>query len=65
MSALDSSKDALGWVSVTDVANTAASLKGKYTGFAGVTGWEFFDAGTGDNISPLKWVQTVWDKIRD
>jgi hypothetical protein len=60
MGVLDSPNDGSGYVDTSTVEATIASLKAKYPTFGGVDGWEYFDAGAGDNdAEPYEWDQAI------
>jgi len=60
MGVIDAQNDGSGWVAVSTVQSTIASLLAKYPTFGGVDGWEYFDAGSSDGDSePWQWVQSI------
>ena len=64
MGILDSPNDGSGYVDTATVQSTISSLKSKYPTFGGVDGWEYFDAGVGDNdAEPYQWVQAIGSSV--
>ena len=64
MGVLDSPGDGSGFVSASQVESTVQSLKATYPNFGGVVGWEYWDAGSGDNIAqPWQWVQAIGNSV--
>jgi len=60
MGILDSENDGSGFVPLTTVTETIASLKSKYPTFGGVDGWEYFDAGANDgDAEPFEWTKSI------
>ncbi|KAL1961621.1 hypothetical protein VTN77DRAFT_1396 [Rasamsonia byssochlamydoides] len=56
----DSQNDGSGWVSLQTLAGVISTLRQDYSDFGGVFGWEYFDAGTNDNLNdPWEWVKTI------
>ena len=64
MGVLDSPGDGSGFVSASQVESTVQALKGSYPNFGGVVGWEYWDAGSGDNLAqPWQWVQAIGNSV--
>jgi len=61
MGVVDSGNDGSGFVPLSTLNSVISTLRGDYgTNFGGVFGWEYFDAGTGDNLSsPWQWVKQI------
>lgn len=56
----DSQNDGSGWVSLQTLSGVISTLRKDYSDFGGVFGWEYFDAGSNDNLSdPWDWVKTI------
>jgi len=56
----DSGNDGSGWVSLSTLGGVISTLKGDYSNFGGVFGWEYFDAGSNDGLSSAwQWVQQI------
>ena len=64
MGVIDSQDDGSGFVGLSTLQSTISSLVSKYSNFGGVYGWEYWDAGTDDNISdPAQWVQGIGSSL--
>jgi len=60
MGVLDSSKEGSGWVSLDTLGSVISTLKGDYSNFGGVIGWEYFNAGSCDGLSNAwQWVKQI------
>ena len=53
------SVDAGGWCNISVVENTASLLAQNYTNFGGIGGYEYYYAGSSDNITRTQWYQNV------
>lgn len=59
LTVMDSKAAGIGWEPLGTVTKLVGELKKKYPTFRGVTAWEYFDAGTGDNTDPKGWISKV------
>lgn len=61
MGVLDSQHDGgSGWESLQTLSGVISTLRRDHSDFGGVFGWEYFDAGTNDNMSnPWQWVKAI------
>jgi hypothetical protein len=53
-----------GWVPFEILQEVLITLRGRYPGFGGVMGWEYFNSLPGDREAPWKWAEFMTKNVR-